>query len=69
MARANDGEIVWIKSTGHYHYDEFGIAHTHLQALVLIFKTKKIDEELSQAIIKAKNATAKHEHAVIQQFF
>jgi two-component system CheB/CheR fusion protein len=28
IARANDGEIVWIKSTGHYHYDEFGIAHT-----------------------------------------
>jgi hypothetical protein len=34
----------------------------------LIFKTKKIDEELSQAIIKAKmQATA--EHAVIANSF
>jgi signal transduction histidine kinase len=31
----------------------------------LISKQKKIDEELSQAIIKAENATATAEHAVI----
>jgi two-component system CheB/CheR fusion protein len=51
IARANDGEIVWIKSTGHYHYDEW-VAHT--LTVSIDFKTKKIDEELSQAIIKAK---------------
>jgi PAS domain S-box-containing protein len=70
IARANDGEIVWIKSTGHYHYDEFGIAHTLTGVSIDISKQKKIDEELSQAIIKAKNATATAEHAVIakQQF-
>ncbi|MFV8353812.1 ATP-binding protein [Flavobacterium sp. XS2P14] len=70
IARANDGEIVWIKSTGHYHYDEFGQAHTLTGVSIDISKQKKIDEELSQAIIKAKNATATAEHAVIakQQF-
>lgn len=70
IARANDGEIVWIKSTGHYHYDEFGIAHTLTGVSIDISKQKKIDEELSQAIIKAENATATAKHAVIakQQF-
>ena len=70
IARAHDGEIVWIKSTGHYHFDEFGTAHTLTGVSIDISKQKKIDEELSQAIIKAKNATATAEHAVIakQQF-
>ena len=70
ITRANDGEIVWIKSTGHYHYDEFGTAHTLTGVSIDISKQKKIDEELSQAIIKAENATTTAEHAVIakQQF-
>ena len=70
IARSNDGEVVWIKSTGHYHYDEFGVAHTLTGVSIDISKQKKIDEELSQAIIKAKNATATAEHAVVakQQF-
>ncbi len=70
IARANDGEIVWIKSTGNYHYNEFGIAHTLTGVSIDISKQKKIDEELSQAIIKAENATATAKHAVIakQQF-
>ena len=70
IARANDGEIVWIKSTGNYHYNEFGTAHTLTGVSIDISKQKKIDEELSQAIIKAENATTTAEHAVIakQQF-
>ncbi len=70
ITRANDGEIVWIKSTGHYHYDDFGVAHTLTGVSIDISKQKKIDKELSQAIITAENATAIAEHAVIakQQF-
>jgi hypothetical protein len=35
-----------------HHYDEF--TSTHTLTVSIDFKTKKIDEELSQAIIKAK---------------
>ena len=28
IKRANDGAVVWIKTTGQYQYDEFGAAHT-----------------------------------------
>jgi two-component system CheB/CheR fusion protein len=41
IARANDGEIVWIKSTGHYHYDEFGIAHTLTGVSIDISKQRR----------------------------
>ena len=70
IIRADDGQMVWIKSTGHYHYDEFGVAHTLTGVSIDITKQKKNDEELSQAIIKAERATARAEHAVVakQQF-
>ena len=70
ITRANDGEIVWIKSKGHYHYDEFGVAHTLTGVSIDISKQKKIDEKLSQAITEAENAKAIAEHALIakQQF-
>jgi two-component system CheB/CheR fusion protein len=44
--------VVWIKSTGHYHYDEFGIAHT-LTGVSIDIQNKEATK-ISQAIIKAK---------------
>jgi two-component system CheB/CheR fusion protein len=48
IARANDGEIVWIKSTGHYHYDEFGIAHTLTGVSIDISKQRRSKNYLKQ---------------------
>jgi two-component system CheB/CheR fusion protein len=70
ITRENDGAIVWIKSTGHYHYDEFGVAHTLTGVSIDITKQKLIDEELLQAKSDAETATEKAENAVTakQQF-
>lgn len=53
--RANDGAVVWIKSTGQYQYDEFGEAHTLSGISIDITKQKSFTEELE---IKVKQRTA-----------
>ena len=68
--RANDGAIIWIKSTGQYHYDEFGVAHTLTGISIDISKQKRIDEELKEAKSKAESAKEIAENATMakQQF-
>ena len=70
ITRANDGAIVWIKSTGQYHYDEFGEAHTLSGISLDISEQKRIDEELLEAKSKAETDKEIAEHAVMakQQF-
>ena len=54
IKRANDGEIVWIKSTGQFQYDEFGVAHTLSGISIDISEQKRIDAELLEAKSKAE---------------
>jgi len=44
--RANDGAIVWVKSTGQYYYDEFGAPHTLTGISIDITKRKEAEEKL-----------------------
>lgn len=70
ISRANDGVIVWIKSTGLYHYDKFGIAHTFTGISIDISEQKRIDAELTEAKKKAEADKKIADHAVMakQQF-
>ena len=46
--RANDGAVVWVKSTGLYYYNEFGVAHTLTGICIDIteqVKSKKLIED------------------------
>jgi two-component system CheB/CheR fusion protein len=42
ITRANDGALVFIKSTGLYHYDKFGIAHTFTGITIDISEQKRL---------------------------
>jgi len=55
ITRANDGAIVWIKSTGQYYYDDFGTAHTLTGISMDITKNKEAEEKLraSEEIFKS----------------
>ena len=68
--RANDGAIMWIKSTGQYYYDEFGVAHTFTGIILDISEQKMMNEELSEAKSKAESAKETAENALMskQQF-
>ena len=70
IIRANDGAVVWIKSTGQYQYDEFGFAHTLTGISIDISEQKQIDEELLEARNKAEVDKEIAENAVMakQQF-
>ena len=70
IIRANDGAEVWMKSTGHYHYNELGIAHTLTGITIDITKQKLIDKELLEAKCKAESAQKTAENATMakQQF-
>ena len=70
IIRPNDGAIAWIKSTGQYHYDEFGVAHTLTGISIDISKQKKYDEELFEAKYKAEIDKEIAENATLakQQF-
>ncbi|CAN5396472.1 hypothetical protein BH09BAC3_BH09BAC3_38090 [soil metagenome] len=50
IKRASDGAIVWIKSTGHYQYDEFGVAHTLTGVSMDITEQKSFTEELEKKV-------------------
>ena len=52
---AIDGAIIWIKSTGHYQYDEFSVAHTLTGISIDITEQKNFTEELE---IKVQERTA-----------
>lgn len=70
IRRANDGAIVWIKSTGLYHYDKLGIAYTFTGISIDISEQKRIDAELKEAKSKAETDKKIADHAVMakQQF-
>lgn len=48
--RANDGTIVWIKSSGQYYYDEFGVAHTLTGVSIDITEQKEYEEKVKAAV-------------------
>jgi len=52
ISRANDGAIVWMKSTGQYYYDEFGVAHTLTGISTDITEQKGFTEELEIKVIE-----------------
>ena len=70
ITRANDGAIVWMKSTGHYYYDDSGVAHTLTGITIDITKQKRIDQELIEAKYRAEKAQELAENATMakQQF-
>ncbi|OBX24528.1 two-component system CheB/CheR fusion protein [Gelidibacter algens] len=55
IKRANDGAVIWIRSTGQYHYDDIGEAHTLSGISLDITEHKSFTEELE---IKVKERTA-----------
>ncbi|TXD85227.1 PAS domain S-box protein [Subsaximicrobium wynnwilliamsii] len=55
ITRANDGAVVWMRSTGQYHYDEFGKAHTLSGISIDITEHKSFTEALE---VKVKQRTA-----------
>ncbi|MCY7422137.1 MAG: PAS domain S-box protein, partial [Chitinophagaceae bacterium] len=60
IKRAIDGAIVWIKSTGQYYYDEFGVALTLTGISIDITEQKSFTEELE---MKVKERTAELQNA------
>ncbi len=63
ITRANDGKVVWIKSTGQYHYNESGVAHTLTGISIDITKQKMYDAELLDSKSKAEDAKVIAENA------
>ncbi len=70
ISRANDRAIIWIKSSGHYHYDELGKAKSLSGISIDITKQKLYDTKLLEAITKAEIDKEIAENAVMskQQF-
>ena len=70
IKRANDGSIVWIKSTGQYQYNEFGAALMLYGISIDITHQKKIDTVMFDAKSKAEVDKDIAENAVMakQQF-
>lgn len=50
--RANDGALVWIKSTGEYFYDEFDVALTLTGISIDITEQKSFTEKLEKKVIE-----------------
>ena len=50
IRRANDGAVVWMKSTGEYQYDEFGKAHTLSGISMDITEQKSFTQELEKKV-------------------
>ena len=55
IIRANDGAIVWIKSTGQYYFDDFGVAHTLTGISIDISEHKNFTKDL-EAKVKERTA-------------
>ncbi|NDP28882.1 MAG: response regulator, partial [Flavobacterium sp.] len=70
ITRANDGAIIWIRSTGQHHYDQFGEAITFTGVSIDVSEQKKFDQELVEAKCRAETDKEMAEHAVMakQQF-
>ncbi len=62
IIRANDGAIVWIKTTGQYYYDEFGVAHTLTGISIDISEQKEAEEliKASEAKFRTLSETIPH---------
>lgn len=52
--RANDGAIVWIKSTGLYYYDESGVAHTLTGISIDISEQKEAEEKIKESEARSR---------------
>ena len=50
--RANDGTVVWVKSTGLYYYHEFGVAHTLTGISIDITQQKEAEEKIKATAIE-----------------
>ena len=50
ITRANDWAVVWIKSTGHYQYDKFGVALMITGISIDITEQKSFTEELETKV-------------------
>ncbi len=74
IKRANDGVIVWIKSTGEYQYDEFGKAHTLSGVSIDITEQKSFTEELERMVkqrtdsLKSSNEKLKRSNLQLEEF-
>lgn len=49
ITRANDGDVVWINSTGQYYYNEFGVAHTLTGISIDITEQKETEQKLKES--------------------
>jgi two-component system CheB/CheR fusion protein len=54
IKRANDGVIVWIKSTGQYHYDEFGTAQTLTGISIDITEQKNTERKIRESEARSR---------------
>ena len=54
IIRANDGAIVWMKSTGQYQYDEFGVAHTLTGISIDISQQKEAEEKIKESEARSR---------------
>jgi len=55
IKRANDGAIVWIKSTGQYYYDEFGVAYMLTGISIDITESKEAEQNLLKVLDELNN--------------
>jgi len=54
IARANDGAIVWMKSTGQYQYDEFGVEHKFTGISIDISQQKEAEEKIIESEARSR---------------
>jgi len=54
ITRANDGAIVWIKSTGQYYYDEFGVALTLTGISIDISEQKEAERKIKESEARSR---------------
>ncbi|MCY7410958.1 MAG: PAS domain S-box protein, partial [Chitinophagales bacterium] len=54
IARANDGAIVWVKSTGQYQYDELGAAHTLTGISIDITEQKAAEKKIKDSEARSR---------------
>jgi len=74
ICRANDGAIVWIKSTGQFQYDDLDVAHTLSGISIDITPQKNFTEELENKVrertteLSVSNEELKQSNIQLDQF-
>ncbi|MEO6348395.1 MAG: ATP-binding protein [Aquaticitalea sp.] len=74
IKRANDGTVVWMRSTGQYHYDDFGKAHMLSGVSIDITEHKSFTEELEINVkqrtseLKTLNKALRQTNTQLDQF-